>query len=170
VRTANNKTSPYSKNGGRQTQWLLETVLTLSCPAGLYSEVDARTATVRKLFKLSGANKFSHPFTIQGLHYEVISSSTNLKVTAPLDPDVRIFKAEQTIHEITGISRESTPYEVIKVLIETGHLDPEGLLNYIWTPGAEFPVPGYRNDRFRPYPSSLTLIGTPKAVLITQDP
>jgi hypothetical protein len=52
-------------------------------------------------------------------------------VTAPLDPDARIFKAEQTIHEITGISRESTPYEVIKVLIETGHLNPEGLLNFI---------------------------------------
>ena len=104
----------------------------LSCPAGLYSEVDARTATVRKLFKLSGANKFSHPLTIQGLHYEVISSSNNLKVTAPLDP--------------------------------------EGLLNYIWTPGAELPLPGYMNDRFRPYPSTLTLIGTPKAVLIMQDP
>ena len=170
VRTANNKTSPYAVQGRRTTQWLVETVLTLSCPAGLYSEVDARTANVRKIFKLSGANKFSHPFTIQGLHYEVISSSNNLKVTAPLDPDVRIFKAEQTIHEITGISRESTPHEVIKVLIETGHLDPEGLLNYIWTPGAEFPVPGYKNDRFRSYPSSLTLIGTPKAVLIMQDP
>ena len=106
VRTANNKTNAYAVPGRRTTQWLVETVVTLSCPAGLlYSEVDARTAAVRKLFKLSGANKFSHPLTIQGLHY----------------------------------------------------------------PGAEFPIPGYRNDRFRPYPSSITLIGTKNAMLLTRD-
>ena len=73
------------------------------------------------------------------------------------------------IHEITGISRESNPYEVVQTLIETKHLDPVGLLNFIWTPGAQNEIPGYNNTRFKPYASSLILIGTPQANLLLQD-
>ena len=86
-----------------------------------------------------------------------------------MDPNTRIFNNKQIFHEITGINRETNACTVISTLCDTGHLDPSGFLNFIWTPGASRPVPGYKNDTFKPYSTTITIIGAEGATLLTRD-
>ena len=85
VRTALNTTPVFSDRvplGSRQ-QYLHEPIITLACQSDTYkahSEIVART---RKTFKLTGNHTMSHPLTLQGFHYEVTASSSDLKITAP---------------------------------------------------------------------------------------
>ena len=88
VWTASNR-SPSWMPGMSKTVWFRETVISMIFRSTTYAEDAATAKTVRDYFNLTGTHSFSHPLTLQGLHYEAIPDHNHLRTTAPIDPSIR---------------------------------------------------------------------------------
>jgi hypothetical protein len=169
VWTASNRTPSWTP-GTTRTVWYRETIITMIFRSTTYAEDAVTLKVVRDFFKLNGTHSFSHPLTLQGLHYEVIPDHNHLRTTAPMDPLVRALNPTEEITLISGLIIGITPMRVIQVLTGTGHINHEGIINIIWHPGTPTPVPGLSFGIFRPYLSSMTIIAAKGSEVFTRNP
>ena len=82
VWTASNRTPSWTP-GMTRTVWYRETIVTMIFSSTTYANDAITRKTVGDFFKLSGAHSFSHPLTLQGLHYEVIQTTTIYEALPP---------------------------------------------------------------------------------------
>jgi hypothetical protein len=153
-----------------RTVWFREIVITMIFRSTTYAEAAATAKTVRDYFNLTGTHSFSHPLTLQGLHYEAIPDHNHLRTTAPMDPSVRALNPTEEISLISGITIGTSPLQVLQVLIETDHIHHDQIINIIWHPGTSYPIKGLSFGQFRPYLSSMTIIAAKGADVFTRNP
>jgi hypothetical protein len=175
MRTTTNKTPIFDNATARQgdkMQYLKEPIATLYCTKSTFREESALKAEVMTHFKLKGTdNDYNQFLTLQGLHYELIPTADHLRITAPMNPSSRILSPKTVYVNITGIIRGARPFDVIQLLVATGHINLTGYLNHTYKPGAFEPIQGVHNPRtFRQYSTAIMLIGEPNAELIIKDP
>ena len=123
-----------------RTVWYRETIITMLFRSTTYANDAITLKAVRDFFKLTGSYSFSHPLTLHGLHYEVIPDHNHLRTTAPMDPSVRVLNPTEELTLITGITIATTPLRFLQVLIETGHILHDDIIDVIWHPGTSIPI------------------------------
>ena len=175
MRTASNKTPTYDPTAtrpGDKMQYLKEPIATLYCVKTNHKEESTLKAEVMTHFRLKGTDSdYNQYMTIQGLHYELIPTADHLRITAPMNPSSRVLSPKNIYVTITGITRGSRPFDVIQILVATGHISLVGYLNHVYKPGALDPIPGVHNPRnFRQYSAGLILITEHDAEPIIKDP
>jgi hypothetical protein len=87
-----------------------------------------------------------------------------------MDPSVRALNPTEEISLISGITIGTSPLRVLQVLIESGHIHHDQIINIIWHPGTSYPIKGLSFGQFRPFLSSMTIIAARGSDVFTRNP